>query len=712
MASTLPMNGGTFYTDSLTEVMVDPAVPNPTPQTQSKLQVELKRYEALAQRDFRYSHLVAGASKMPMASIWVARNQDETVSDVDLATFRDLAWGEFVKKRFLAKVSPDTSVASAATSMLEIVRDMNLQRRRFHIMGLHEQVEASELQLVMHLCQANILRGYGNDFKRAALRLRRSDQVYEAFAMAVGAFVCATAPMTLGAGTGRYERDLQFEYKKQMVALLVYALQQNPRAMEVEEGLDDDYVARIARLIVVWQGRGGDDTQMVGDSKDDGGDSSSNKEAVKQQFIGLNSAVALAQHDAQEAKDGMKKTEALVKEFQRQRATELQNGRAELLAEYTRLVGGVDARINEQSTLLAAAIDAMKNDINSQGALHDADMARHTAEMRDYTANLRTDMFDMLRNFFTTGADGQQTAAQKLVVDSMTAYTQQLTANIPTMVQGIVDGMQLQARVDAIIQGHLSTLNAHIDAQAQAALGQAGLGATIDAAIQAHLLDPAMTRIINAHLDAAVGNRLTAIEQRIVDSEGENKRAIDAIRDSGNGVLTTIGQQQAQLDALVGALTGFGATLDVIDNTMAALGNMSLVLNRLKADYDDFNTDMYRLKRNWITDHADFENYKKEVDRFRNKLGAIERMYGGRMDTDTQSMDARFKALEDGFKADFQTISQSIGDMNIKIAQRGGGGAADLDAKLRDMRRDLQHDFDDKLGRLDAKIAKDWTRKG
>ena len=87
MSASLPMNGGSFYSNSLTEVLVDPAMPNPTVQSQSKLQMEIRRCEALVQKDYRYAHLIAGASKMPMASIWVARNQDELVNDVDLATF-------------------------------------------------------------------------------------------------------------------------------------------------------------------------------------------------------------------------------------------------------------------------------------------------------------------------------------------------------------------------------------------------------------------------------------------------------------------------------------------------------------------------------------------------------------------------------------------------------------------------------------------------
>jgi hypothetical protein len=72
--------------------------------------MEIKRCEGLVQKDYRYAHLCSGAAKMPMESIWVPRNQDELVNDVDLAKFKDLAWTEFVKKRFLPSVSPTTSV--------------------------------------------------------------------------------------------------------------------------------------------------------------------------------------------------------------------------------------------------------------------------------------------------------------------------------------------------------------------------------------------------------------------------------------------------------------------------------------------------------------------------------------------------------------------------------------------------------------------------
>jgi hypothetical protein len=243
---------------------------------QTQLASELTRCEDLVRRDFRYAHLVAGASKMQMSMIWVARNQGGDVDDSDLASLRDVAWTEFVKKRFLPSVAEGTPVDKAAASMLDIVRSMNLQRRRFQIMGLHEQVEASELQFVIHLCQAGLL--HTQDYRVTANRFRRHDKFFEAFALAVGAFVCSSAPFTLGAATTQYNRDLQYEYKKQTIALFVFVLQQNRGLMSMMNqttstngggsggSLDEDYVSRIARLIIVSsaeEGGGGDGVVVV-----------------------------------------------------------------------------------------------------------------------------------------------------------------------------------------------------------------------------------------------------------------------------------------------------------------------------------------------------------------------------------------------------------------------------------------------------------------
>ena len=248
----MEQNGGSFYTHTESEILIDPFVSPSVMQNQ--LAYEISRCEDLVRRDFRYAHLVGGASKMPMNMIWVGRNQGGDVSDSDLATLKDVAWNEFVIKRFLPSVKEGTPVSEAAASMLEIVRSMNLQRRRFQIMGLHEQVEASELQFVIHLCQAGLL--HTNEYRITANRFRRHDKFFEAFALAVGAFVCASAPFTLGVVTTQYNRDLQYEYKKQTIALFVYVLQQNRGLLVKDLGLDDDYVCRIARLIVVSQDTG------------------------------------------------------------------------------------------------------------------------------------------------------------------------------------------------------------------------------------------------------------------------------------------------------------------------------------------------------------------------------------------------------------------------------------------------------------------------
>jgi len=277
------MNGGSFYVAE-DEMVVDPFVaPVPT------LTAELLKCEELVQRDFRYAQLVAGASKMPMSMIWVARNQDQPVTDADLAALKDIAWTELVKKRYLPGLAGTTTVRAAAASMLEIVREMNLQRRRFLIMGLHEQVEASEIQLILHLCQAEIIRT--DNYRATANKYRRHDKLFEAFALAVGAFVCASAPFTLGSGTGRYERDLQFEYKKTVTALFVWAL----RRVNDIRGMDEDYVARISRLIVVRPEDEGD-SKRVGFLGGDGGDSNSGRN-----YQVLLDAVAEAQNKAESA---------------------------------------------------------------------------------------------------------------------------------------------------------------------------------------------------------------------------------------------------------------------------------------------------------------------------------------------------------------------------------------------------------------------------
>ena len=283
------MAGNVFYIDSRVETVVDPQ----SGVVQNQLLDELQRCDHLVQLDLRYANLVAGASKMPMNMIWSARNQDESVSDTDLAALKDLAWNEFVKKRYLPSVSGSTTVGETAASMLEIVQNMHLQRRRFQIMGLHEQVEASEIHLILHLRQASILDKVGiprSDRNRnVANRFRRHDRLFEPFALAVGAFVCSSAPYTLGAATTRYERDLQFEYRKNATALFVHELMQIGR---ISGGLEEDYVARVSRLIVIRPDDGGKSIGLRPSAKSDDDDS---------QNAAILNSVAVAQNNADKA---------------------------------------------------------------------------------------------------------------------------------------------------------------------------------------------------------------------------------------------------------------------------------------------------------------------------------------------------------------------------------------------------------------------------
>jgi len=289
-------SAGSFYVNAGTETVVDPFGP---PLMQNQLLDQLRSCDQLVQLDFRYAKIVQGASKMPWNMVWAARNQDEPVTDADLAELRDLAWNEIIKKRYLPSLSGTATVGETTASMLEIVRDMNLQRRKFQIMGLHEQVEACEIHLVLQLCQAGIL--FSDRYRVMANRFRRHEKLFEAFGLAVGAFVCASAPFTLGSGMARYERDLQYEYRKNATALFVWVLQQNMAGLDSTAILDEDYVARISRLIVVWpdDDDGRKKKKRIGfeaPKKDDSGDGGSARINM------LLDAVASAQGDADKAR--------------------------------------------------------------------------------------------------------------------------------------------------------------------------------------------------------------------------------------------------------------------------------------------------------------------------------------------------------------------------------------------------------------------------
>ena len=381
--------GMPFYVNADTEVVVDPLA-RPT-TVQNVLLGELRKCESLVQRDYRYAHLVAGSSKMPMPMIWSVRNQDELVNDADLAMFKDIAWNEFVKKRFLPTVS-EASVCASAASMLEIVRGMNLQRRRFQIMGLHEQVEASEIQLVLHLCQAGITRS--DDYRRTANRFRRSDRLYEGFALAVGANVCATAPLTLGAATARYERDLQYEYRKNAIALFVYVLQRH----QGEDGLDEDYVARIARLIVVSPS---DCPRVAGPAVGGGGGGSDDDD----RYNGLSNALAVAQHLGEDARDESRALAARLAEHIAQNNTDLGLGRADLQAEMTRLT----ARYTTELAGIRAQAAQFGSELTEQVSGYQARLDAQNESMQAWRRELRGEILQVSADVTTRQNDHHAT---------------------------------------------------------------------------------------------------------------------------------------------------------------------------------------------------------------------------------------------------------------------------------------------------------------
>lgn len=476
----LCMNGGVFYTDQANEIIIDTQLQHPIP-SQNLLLDSLLRCNDLVQRDMRYAHLVAGASKMPMNMIWTARNQDELVNDTDLARLKDLTWNEFIQKRYLPAITGGSSLASTASSMLEIVREMNLQRRRFQIMGLHEQVEASEIQLVLHLCQAQILRPNTNSasaYRSLANRFRRHDRFYEAFALAVGAFVCSSAPFTLGAATTRYERDLQYEYKKHTTALFVYVLQQHPGAVGEAVAYDEDYVLRISRLIVVWPsdgpgGWGGGGLMDTGGTDGGGGGLGSMRhsfpgpaspsEKSKDKELILN-AVATAQTQAEKA-------ERMASRAEREMRREVRDAND---ANRQNMGEARDA-LSAEILAVSGTVDGLRQGIRAEQA------GRVALETR-----LREELNGLMINWLTAGRPGGEggptpfetmkaavEADLKVHIEGLIATERR--ANAQAIATGLAEGTRaLEAATDRItrVSAEMDELRA-ANARALVALGQA-----------------------------------------------------------------------------------------------------------------------------------------------------------------------------------------------------------------------------------------------
>ena len=557
------INGGSFYVDA-NETVMDPFLPVATVQTQ--LTVELQRYDDLVQRDYRYARIVAGASKMAMGMIWASRGED-AVSDTDLAAFKDAAWNEFIKKRYLPSLPGTTSVQTAAASMLEIVRDMNLQHRRFAVMGLHEQVEASEIQLVLHLCQADVIRG--NNYRAMANRYRRHDQLFEAFGLAVGAFVCSSAPYTLGSGTGRYERDLQFEYKKQTTALFVWAL----RKVQDFNGLDDDYVARLSRLIVVRPG--GD--RRVGFRGSDGGggndddkknnqvlldavvEAQRNAEAALVKSIETNKDVESLRRDAEAAK------ETLEKEMEREvekLATGIANDKNLMDAKLqawkhetvaTILAGGKENLEMQSKEIMARVMDKVDIQVNAKitesKVLSDAQTEESIKQMKDEAERI----LRATKEELSQSSNDRLTVLEKDMQDKMNAVITQCDEHTAKLNKQSIHLENLLTQLDLKFATKLKDAT---DAMALAAQQNITANANASAAELANL-----TTAANAEIQRAGTAIQTGVDQRIATALNsvEIRSAIEA---SVTSAIAAYGAGiKAQCDTLQAGLVGLGNQL-------------------------------------------------------------------------------------------------------------------------------------------------------
>ena len=599
-----------FYVNAETEVVVDPLARPPT--VQNVLLQELKKCEELVQRDYRYAHLVAGASKMAMAMIWAVRNQDELVNDADLAMFKDLAWNEFVKKRYLPTLS-ESSVCASATSMLEIVRDMNLQRRRFQIMGLHEQVEASEIQLVLHLCQAGIIRC--EDYRKTANRFRRSDRLHEAFALAVGATVCATAPLTLGAATARYERDLQYEYRKNAIALFVYVLQKHPGP--VEAGLDEDYVSRIARLIVVSPSSC---RRLPGAAASGGGNDNDDDD----KYGRLSNAIAIAQHLAEDAGKASKDVGYKVEKYHEGYESKLQAGLANVKAVMTRLETEMEHHEDRTQCGLHQADTRHQSDVNDlktkMHTLHSeihASMAEQQSRVYDETARMRNDFAGFQATiaglFQGKGADGAD-------------------PHLAAAIAGVVANVKAQCIAE--LTSTLQATNQQIGAIAQHISGLTDRVTTLETAPAQHAAPAALghDRRVQEQLDG-LAQAIQDIQQAVRDMNISNGSTDPNIRPD-------VGRQLAELRGSVGticeALTGerdFTLAAPILKGVITALDNIAADLDKVidglrAADADGVKPiwDNLCTRLDVVNDTQD--TIRKEFERLENKVKAINTAQG------------------------------------------------------------------------------------
>jgi len=658
-------NGSQFYVDRALELVVDPLGP---PVVQNQLLEELKKCDDLVQLDWRYAQMVAGASKMPMNMIWVARNQDEPVSDTDLAALKDIAWSEIVKKRYLASIPGTSTVSDTATSMLEIVREMNLQRRRFQIMGLHEQVEASEIHLVLHLCQAGLIRT--DKYRTTANRFRRHDKLFEAFGLAVGAFVCASAPFTLGAATTRYERDLQYEYKKNTTALFVYVLQQNMGGMNAV-GLEEDYVARIARLIVVWPDEeGGGGKRRIGfkrpgkkggdDDDDDGGGGGKDLSSM------VLDSVAVAQDCADKAHMNVLKLRG---EFETKTAV----WEEKIAGEKAEFVREMVGRIAEAEEKLRVDVMQAHRDFEQELRFkHEINHSTLASALTDVRSEIKT-LANRVANLSSGGGGPNVSmAADAGKVDELEAKIREIKAAVDGLSEGVYQNVVPRIRQD--VDGDVNTKLAGLDNRlVRLEAETTRIETVLKAQIAALNKQNQEMKDAIAQYDQRLNARFTPIETGLATKANvaDLNAGFDRIRQEA--INTANAELTKQVAAVRETMQGEIQRVDrLLADKEAAINDMNGVIGALRKKTD-------ALDRAVIKEDRLKSVLKELVDNLQAQLAGVVAAAITKSETKATEQIAELKLALDSIEETQAYLSNTVNAMNEDFAGQLTGGLFDVD---------------------------------
>jgi hypothetical protein len=517
-------------------------------------------------------------------------------------------------------------------------------------MGLHEQVEACEIQLIMHLCQAGLIRAQANDFKRTALRMRRSQKLHEAFAIAVGACVCASAPMTMGSGVTRYERDLQMEYKKHTIGLLVFVLQKNPGAIDEEEGLDEDYVARIARLIVLWQGNGSG-RQQVGEGRgDEGGSgtvSSDYKESVKQHLIGLTSALGIAQRDAEKAKNDVIEM------------------RANMGKDVEKLTAEMNRRLSEFNSNLKGAI------IETQ-----AKFQTTMADQRAHTATMLKDAISLV-SAGPRGGGGAAAASSGDVINAMLADSERrINESMKVLVDKKIREADIGTRIKYAIAD--ADIAGTVRAAVNTSMAQKNLEQMVtDAVVRVNVTGTIQTAVdtMKRDNDASL-QRLVAgvnLDQKVRDAvRGEDiaGKVHDAIRTPEMVKYISTTAKAAKVDVQ----SAVKEQVDALNLRDGARAESKLFFDKMRGDFElQFQASIGQLNARIGT----LDQIKAGVDAMNAGVAVAESNYRT-LNGNFSELDGRVRSLAKEVVDDRKNAVQVLEDVSAKIEKR----IRDVDAKI------------------------------